>query len=71
MLFIHWLVSAIAIAVAAYLVPGVTVTTIGVIIAVVVLGILNIFIRPILLILSLPINIVNLVYLRLLSTRSL
>jgi putative membrane protein len=59
-LFFHWLISALAILVAAYLVPGVFVTPFGALIAAVVLGALNLFIRPILIILTLPINILTL-----------
>jgi putative membrane protein len=56
----HWIISAVAIGIAAYLIPGVEVTTSGALIAAVVLGALNLFIRPILLVLTLPINILTL-----------
>jgi putative membrane protein len=59
-IFFHWLISAIAILIAAYIVPGVAVTLPGALIAAVVLGALNLFIRPILVILTLPINIITL-----------
>ncbi len=59
-LFFHWLVAAIAIGVAAYLVPGVAVTLGGAIIAAVVLGALNLLIRPLIFILTLPLTIVTL-----------
>ncbi len=59
-LFFHWLVATIAILVTAYLVPGVTVTLTGAVIAAVVLGILNLFVRPILFILTLPLTILTL-----------
>ncbi len=59
-LFFHWLISAIAIGIAAYIVPGVTVTVSGALIAAVVLGALNLIIRPILILLTLPINILTL-----------
>lgn len=59
-LFFHWLIAALAIGIAAYLVPGVTVTLVGTLIAAVVLGALNLFIRPIIVILTLPINIITL-----------
>ncbi|PIS43332.1 hypothetical protein COT23_01855 [Candidatus Kaiserbacteria bacterium CG08_land_8_20_14_0_20_50_21] len=59
-LFSHWLVAALAILIATYIVPGVSVTLVGALIAAVVLGALNLFIRPILLILTLPINILTL-----------
>lgn len=59
-LFFHWLISALAIGIAAYVVPGVAVTLMGALVAAVVLGALNLFIRPILVILTLPINILTL-----------
>ena len=59
-LFLHWLISTIAILIAAYIVPGVMVTPLGAIIAALVLGALNLFIRPILIILTLPITILTL-----------
>jgi len=59
-LFLHWLIAAIAIGIAAYLVPGVEVTVPGAVIAAVVLGALNLLIRPILLVLTLPITILTL-----------
>lgn len=59
-LFIHWLISALAIGIAAYIVPGVSVTLVSALIAAVVLGALNLFIRPIILALTLPINVVTL-----------
>ena len=60
MTFLHWLVLTIAILIAAYLVPGVHVTLIGALVLAVVLGLVNIFIKPIIGILTLPINIVTL-----------
>jgi putative membrane protein len=59
-LFIHWLISALAIGIAAYIIPGVDVTPVGALIAAIVLGALNLIIRPLLLILTLPITIVTL-----------
>lgn len=59
MLF-HWLISALAIGIAAYVVPGVTVTPVAALVAAVVLGALNLFVRPIIHILTLPINILTL-----------
>ncbi|HMP67644.1 MAG TPA: phage holin family protein [Candidatus Paceibacterota bacterium] len=56
----HWIFSTIAILIAAYLLPGVTVTLLGAVILAVVLGIINVFIKPIVLILTLPINILTL-----------
>jgi putative membrane protein len=60
MTFIHWLVLIIAIIIAAYLVPGVHVTLIGAIVLAVVLGLVNIFIKPIIGLLTLPINVLTL-----------
>ena len=59
-IFLHWLISAAAIGIAAYIVPGVTIDPISALIAAVVLGALNLFIRPIIVILTLPINVVTL-----------
>ncbi|MCR4333872.1 MAG: phage holin family protein [Patescibacteria group bacterium] len=59
-IFFHWLVSTLAILIAAYVVPGVVVTITGAIIAAIVLGAINLFIRPILLILTFPITIITL-----------
>jgi len=56
----HWLVGTIAILVAAYIVPGVTVTLAGAIIAAVVLGALNLFVRPVIRLITLPITILTL-----------
>lgn len=59
MLF-HWFVAVIAILIAAYVSPGVTVTLLGALIAAVILGALNLFIRPILFVFTLPITILTL-----------
>lgn len=59
-LFFHWFIAALAILIAAYIVPGVTVTLVSALIAAVVLGALNLFIRPLLIILTLPITILTL-----------
>lgn len=59
-IFFQWLISTLAILVAAYIVPGVMITPVGALIAAVVLGALNLFIRPIILILTLPITILTL-----------
>ena len=56
-IFFHWFISALAILIAAYIVPGVIVTPVGALIAAVVLGALNLFIRPFLIVLTLQINI--------------
>jgi putative membrane protein len=56
----HWLIATLAILIAAYIVPGTSITLTGALIAAVVLGALNLFIRPILLILTFPITIITL-----------
>lgn len=60
MTLFHWLVSAVAILIAAYLIPGVQVTLVGAIVLAVVLGIINVFLRPIIMFLTLPLNILTL-----------
>lgn len=55
------LLNALAVLAVAYLVPGVSVRSFGVaILAALVLGIINALVRPVLLLLSLPINILTL-----------
>jgi len=61
MLIINLILSALAIGIAAYVVPGVSVAgPFAAIVVAVVLGLINAFIKPILLILTLPINIITL-----------
>jgi len=58
---INWIVSAIAILITAYLLPGVMVDGFGsALIVALVLGILNALVRPIFLALTLPINLLTL-----------
>src|SRR3989344_4517488 len=60
-LFIHWLMSALAIIIAAILMPGVAVSGIfTAFVLAVVLGFINSVIKPILLVFALPINLVTL-----------
>lgn len=60
-IFLNWLFSAIAILITAYLLPGVDVDGfVAALILAVVLGIINAFIKPIILILTLPINVLTL-----------
>lgn len=60
-IIINWVVSALAILAAAYILPGIHVTSfIAALVAAVVLGIINAFIKPVLIILTLPINILTL-----------
>lgn len=59
-IFLHWLLAAIAIIIAAYILPGITITGFFVALVVaLVLGFLNTFIKPILVLLSLPIEIIT------------
>jgi putative membrane protein len=56
-----WLLSALAVLIAAYLLPGVVVASIWTAIVVaLVLALLNVVIKPILIILTLPINLLTL-----------
>lgn len=60
-LLFKWLLSALALLLAAYLVPGIYVASFyTALIAALVLGILNVIVKPILVILTLPINILTL-----------
>lgn len=60
MYFRNWLISIVTILTAAYLLPGVTVTIVGAVVLAVVLGAINIFVKPIISILTLPLTIVTL-----------
>jgi putative membrane protein len=60
MILIHWLVSVLAILIAATLVPGVTITIWGAVVLAVVLGIINLFLKPLLKILTFPLTILTL-----------
>lgn len=57
---LHWLVSAVAIGLAALLIPAVEITWVGALLVAIVLGLLSTFIKPILVALTLPLNIVTL-----------
>jgi putative membrane protein len=50
----------IAVWVAAYVVPGVTTTLLGALILAVVLGVINTFLKPVVMLLMLPINVLTL-----------
>lgn len=56
----HLIVSAIAIGIAAWLLPSVDVTPLAAVVLVVVLAILNLFIKPVIVLLTLPLNILTL-----------
>jgi len=58
---IHWIVSALAILLTAYILPGVHVSGfVAALVLALVLGIINAFLRPILVVLTLPITILTL-----------
>mgnify|MGYP001579059944 CR=1 FL=1 len=59
-ILIHLLVSALAIVIATYLVPGTTVTLFSAIVLAVVLGIINVFIKPVVKVIALPLTIITL-----------
>jgi len=60
-LLLRWLVLSVAIMAAAYLFPGIQVSGFGsALVAALILGILNAFFRPILIVLTLPINVLTL-----------
>ena len=57
----HWITTAIALAVAAWILPGVTVTSIPALaVAAVVLGFINAIIRPLAVLITLPITVLTL-----------
>lgn len=60
MSIIHWIVSAVAILLAAYLIPGIEVTLLGAVVLAIVLALINVFIKPLITLLTLPLNIVTL-----------
>src|SRR3989344_2931255 len=60
-LFISWLISTLAIVITAYLLPGISIAgVVPALVLAIVLGVINTFIRPILLILTLPLTIITL-----------
>lgn len=60
MSIVHWIITAVAIGIAAYIIPGIEVTPVGALVLVVVLAIINAFIKPVISLLTLPINVVTL-----------
>lgn len=60
-IFLNWLIYAVAIMITAYLLPGVSIEGfVAALILAVVLGAINAFIKPVVVILTLPINILTL-----------
>jgi putative membrane protein len=60
-ILLHWFLSALAIVIVAYLLPGVSLSGfLPALVLAVVLGLINAVLRPLLLILTLPINVLSL-----------
>ncbi len=59
-IFSHLLVSTLAIIVTDYLLPGASVTLLGAVVLAIVLGVINVFIKPIVKMITLPITILTL-----------
>lgn len=60
-LLLVWLLNAVALLVVAYLLPGITVASFGsALIAALVLGLLNMLVKPVLVLLTLPITLLTL-----------
>lgn len=58
---VHWLIATIAIVITAYILPGVSLSGFwAALVAAVILGLVNAVLRPLILLLTLPINIVTL-----------
>lgn len=58
-MILHWFLATVAILVASALVPGTVVTLSGAILAAVVIGALNLLLRPLLFLISLPVTILT------------
>ncbi|NQV88602.1 MAG: phage holin family protein [Parcubacteria group bacterium] len=59
-ILIHLLVSTVAILIATYLIPGTVITITGAVVLAIVLGIINVFIKPVVKLITLPLTIVTL-----------
>src|SRR5690554_1569837 len=60
-LLLVWLLNAVALLIVAYILPGITVASFGsALIAALVLGLLNTLVKPVLILLTLPITVVTL-----------
>ena len=60
MIIIRLLLSAAAVLIAAYLLPGVETTLTGAVVLAVVLGVINLFLKPVLRVLTLPLTVLTL-----------
>lgn len=60
-ILLNWIISAIAVGVAAYILPGVRIAgAVAALVLVVVLGLINAVLKPLLVVLTLPVNILTL-----------
>lgn len=60
-IIINWIIAAVVILIAAYLVPGVTITSFWVaLVAAIAFGVINAIVKPLVVALTLPINILTL-----------
>lgn len=60
-LLIQWLINALAVGITAYLLPGVRISGFfAALVTALLLGLVNVFLRPLLLLLTLPLNILTL-----------
>ena len=60
-LILVWILNAVALLIVAYILPGITVASFGsALVAAVVLGLLNTLVKPVLVVLTLPITVVTL-----------
>ena len=59
-MLLHWVVAALAVGIAAYFVPGVHTTLLGAVILAAVLAGINLFIRPVIALVTLPLTILTL-----------
>lgn len=58
---IHWIIAALAVAITAYLLPGIRVTGFfAAFVTALILGLVNAFVKPVLVVLTLPLNILTL-----------
>lgn len=60
-LLLVWILNAVALLIVAYILPGITVASFGsALIAAIILGLLNMLVKPVLLILTLPLTVLTL-----------
>ena len=60
-MIINWIISTIAVAIAAYILPGVVISgLVPALVTALVIGIVNAFLRPLLIILTLPLTVLSL-----------